>query len=278
MLLLFGVTLPAQVRQEQPDPQEKRGQEAKPAPAEKRQTQEDKPAPREQQQQRQQQAQQPRQNENRQQQSTQQSQQDRPDRPQRAQQSSQADRNRQQQSTQPPQQDRPDRPQRAQQSSQAERNRQQPERAARQQNHAQPVGAQGSGRSGTAVRTERSESQQRIQQSAWQQHRATNWQSDHRNWQQRGGYHGYRIPDDRFRGYFGSDHGFRIEGLPFLVVGGYPRFQYQGYWISAVDPWPEYWGNDWYDTDDVYVGYVDGGYYLYNRRYPTVGLAINISM
>ena len=120
--------------------------------------------------------------------------------------------------------------------------------------------------------------QQRIQQSAWQQHRSQNWQSDHRTWQQRGGYRGYRIPDDRYRGYFGPSHGFRINGLPFLVVGGYPRFQYEGYWISTVDPWPETWGNDWYDNDDVYVNYVDNGYYLYNRSYPGQGIAINITL
>ena len=116
-----------------------------------------------------------------------------------------------------------------------------------------------------------------MQQASWQQHESRHWDSDHRNWQQRGGYNGYRIPDDRYRGYFGSNHGFRIYGLPFMVVGGYPRFQYEGYWISLVDPWPQYWGNDWYDNDDVYVSYVDNGYYLYNRRYPTVGIAINIS-
>jgi hypothetical protein len=69
----------------------------------------------------------------------------------------------------------------------------------------------------------------------------------------------------------------QTTGLPFLVVGGYPRFQYEGYWISLVDPWPEYWGNDWYDNDDVYVAYVDNGYYLHNRRYPNVGIAIDIS-
>jgi hypothetical protein len=124
----------------------------------------------------------------------------------------------------------------------------------------------------------RTPEQQHVQQAAWQQHRSTRWDSDHRTWQQRGGYTGYRIPDDRFRGYFGPDHGFRIYGLPFLVVGGYPRFQYSGYWFSLVDPWPEYWANDWYDTDDVYVAYVDNGYYLFDRRYPTVGIAINISM
>ncbi len=125
---------------------------------------------------------------------------------------------------------------------------------------------------------QRTQEQQRVQQSAWQQHRSQRWDSDHRTWQQRGGYHGYRIPDDRFRGYFGQDHGFRIYGLPFLVVGGYPRFQYEGYWFSLVDPWPEYWANDWYDTDDVYVNYVDNGYYLFDRRYPQQGIAISISM
>jgi len=125
---------------------------------------------------------------------------------------------------------------------------------------------------------QRTQQQQRIQQSAWQQHRSQNWQSDHRTWQQRGGYRGYRIPDDRYRGYFGPSHRFRINGRPFLVVGGYPRFQYQGYWISTVDPWPETWGNDWYDNDDVYVNYVDNGYYLFNRSYPGQGIAINITL
>src|ERR1700751_1602861 len=87
--------------------------------------------------------------------------------------------------------------------------------------------------------------QQRVEQSAWQEHRARSWQSDHRDWQQRGGYHGSRIPDDRYRGYFGPDHGFRIYGLPFMVVDGYPRFRYEGYWFSPVDPWPEDWANNW---------------------------------
>lgn len=120
--------------------------------------------------------------------------------------------------------------------------------------------------------------QQHVRQAAWQQHRAGNWQSDHRTWQQRGGYSGYRIPDDRFRGYFGPDHGFRIQGLPFMAVGGYPRFQYHGYWISVVDPWPTNWGDDWYDNDQVYVAYADNGYYLYNQTYPGVGIAVSISM
>ncbi len=125
---------------------------------------------------------------------------------------------------------------------------------------------------------QRTPEQQRVQQAAWQQHRSQNWDSDHRSWQQRGGYNGYRIPDDRFRGSFGQDHEFRISGLPFLVVGGYPRFQYEGFWFSMVDPWPQAWTSNWYDTDDVYVLYVDNGYYLFDRRYPNIGMAISISM
>jgi len=125
---------------------------------------------------------------------------------------------------------------------------------------------------------QRTQQQQRVEQAAWQQHRAKSWQSDHRTWQQRGGYNGYRIPNDRYLGHFGPNHGFRIYGRPFLVVGGYPRFQYSGYWFSMVDPWPEYWANDWYDTDDVYVTYIDNGYYLFNRRHPQTGIAINISL
>jgi hypothetical protein len=120
--------------------------------------------------------------------------------------------------------------------------------------------------------------QQRVQQSAWQQHRSNNWQSEHRSWAQRGGYNGYRIPEDRFRGHFGRSHGFRIGGLPFMVVGGYPRFQYEGYWFTMVDPYPGDWSNNWYDTDSVYVTYSDNGYYLYNSRYPGVGIAISVSM
>ena len=147
---------------------------------------------------------------------------------------------------------------------------QQEQNQSRQQQHAQQQRGN--------EQPQRTQEQQRVQQSAWQQHRAQSWQSDHRNWQQRGGYHGYRIPDDRFRGYFGPEHGFRIYGLPFLVVGGYPRFQYGGYWLSPVDPWPEYWANNWYDTDDVYVTYANNGYYLFNRRYPNVGIAISISV
>ena len=63
-----------------------------------------------------------------------------------------------------------------------------------------------------------------------------------------------------------------------MVVGGYPRFQYGGVWLSVVDPWPEYWSDDWYDNDDVYIDYYGSGYYLYNRRYPQDRIAVMVSV
>jgi hypothetical protein len=60
-----------------------------------------------------------------------------------------------------------------------------------------------------------------------------------------------------------------------VYVGGHRHFQYGGYWFGLVDPWPEYWSDDWYDSDDVYVDYYGDGYYLYNRRYPGDRIAIS---
>jgi hypothetical protein len=116
------------------------------------------------------------------------------------------------------------------------------------------------------------------QQAVWQEHRAHDWQSEHRDWQQRGGYNGERIPDDRYRGYFGPDHTFRIYSSPVVVVGGSPRFQYSGFYFNVIDPWPEYWSDNWYEDDDVYVDYSGDGYYLYNRRYPRDRIAISVSV
>jgi len=141
-----------------------------------------------------------------------------------------------------------------------------------QQSH-QPEHSQQIGRT-----LQTSPEQQSAQRSAWQQHRAGNWLTNHRTWEQRGGYHGYRIPDLRFAGSFGHSHGFRIRGLPFMLEDGFPRFQYGGYWVSVVDPWPEYWGDDWFESDEVYVNYVDDGYYLFDDRYPSAGIAVSISM
>jgi len=79
-----------------------------------------------------------------------------------------------------------------------------------------------------------------------------------------------RIPDERFRSNFGRVHEFRM-GNP-VFVSGYSRFQYGGYWFGFVEPWPV----GWYYTDDVYIDYVDGGYYMYDPYYPGARFAISV--
>lgn len=108
--------------------------------------------------------------------------------------------------------------------------------------------------------------------STWQQNRSQNWNADHRTWAQRGGYGGAIVPATSFDRYFGRQHFFRIRTRPVIYLG-YPRFEYAGYSFLLLDPWPAYWSDDWFDSDDLYIDY-DDGYYLYNRRDPQVRLAI----
>jgi len=57
-----------------------------------------------------------------------------------------------------------------------------------------------------------------------------------------------------------------------LWSAGILRFQYGGFWFGFVDPWPV----GWYYTDDFYIDYVDGGYYMYNPYYPGARFAITV--
>ncbi len=79
-----------------------------------------------------------------------------------------------------------------------------------------------------------------------------------------------RIPDDRFQSNFGSEHRFRI-GNP-TMVDGYSRFEYGGFSFGFLQPWPV----GWYYTDDVYVEYIDGAYYLCDPFYPGVRVGISV--
>jgi hypothetical protein len=81
-----------------------------------------------------------------------------------------------------------------------------------------------------------------------------------------------RIPEARFQANFGEGHQFRM-GNP-EMVGGYSRFQYGGFWFGFVQPWPV----DWYYTDDVYIDFVDGGYYMYDPYYPGSRIEISVVM
>jgi hypothetical protein len=77
-----------------------------------------------------------------------------------------------------------------------------------------------------------------------------------------------RIPDDRFRANFGREHVFVINRP--VIIEGQPRFQYGGYWFGFSQPWPV----GWLYTDNVYVDYVDGGYFLYNPFHPGIRVVI----
>jgi hypothetical protein len=84
----------------------------------------------------------------------------------------------------------------------------------------------------------------------------------------KGNYAHGRISDAHYSASFGAEHRFHVSR------GDYEhrRFQYGGYSFGFVDPWPVGWGY----SDDVYVMYVDGGYYMYNPVHQGVRISINI--
>jgi hypothetical protein len=79
-----------------------------------------------------------------------------------------------------------------------------------------------------------------------------------------------RIDDAHFKSHFGRDHHFAIRHVN--VVEGRPRFAYGGYNFEIAQPWP----GGWAYTDDTYIDYVDGGYFLFNLRHPGVRVAVTI--
>jgi hypothetical protein len=81
---------------------------------------------------------------------------------------------------------------------------------------------------------------------------------------------GNHIPEARFRAHFGREHDFHINHP--VMVSGSPRFHYGGYWFGFGEPWPV----GWYYTDQVYVDFIDGGYYLLSPVHPGMRISINI--
>jgi flagellar motor protein MotB len=92
--------------------------------------------------------------------------------------------------------------------------------------------------------------------------------AQHEQQAERAGGDNHRIPDDRFRANFGHEHVFVINRP--VIIEGQPRFQYGGYWFGFSQPWPV----GWLYTDNVYVDFVDGGYYLYNPFHPGIRIVI----
>jgi hypothetical protein len=161
--------------------------------------------------------------------------------------------------------------------SQAARPTQTQARPAQQQRQARPAAQQ-------QTRTARPAQQQHTQQAARTQRPQT--QAVNRSQQgnggrsqaraqqtraaggNRGNYAHGRISDARYASNFGSGHSFHVNR------GDYDRrrFEYGGYSFGFMDPWPIGWGY----SDDVYVVYADGGYYMYDRFHPGVRISVNI--
>jgi len=211
----------------------------------------------------------------------QQQQQARPEKQQQAQPARQPQQHPQQQAQAPKQQQQQAQsPKQQQQQAQAPKQQhQQPAQASKQQQRSQQQ--QANGRPQQQNNSARQQQQARTQQQQPRQLEARSSQAPQRTQQaaqrqrsqpalrlsSRGSG---RIPDDRFRSDFGRGHEFHM-GNP-VLVGGYSRFQYNGFWFGFVEPWPA----GWYYTDDVYIDYVDGGYYMYNPYYPGSRFSISV--
>ncbi len=82
---------------------------------------------------------------------------------------------------------------------------------------------------------------------------------------------GGHIPDDKFRAHFGRSHTFTARTV---IVQGQPQFQYGGYSFQLVDSWPVGWAY----TDDCYIDYIDGEYFLFDLLHPGVRVAVFVVM
>ena len=77
-----------------------------------------------------------------------------------------------------------------------------------------------------------------------------------------------RISNAHYDASFGRGHSFHVNRGDY----DHRRFQYGGYSFGFVDAWPIAWGY----SDDVYVEYVDGGYFMYDAFHPGLRISINI--
>ena len=170
--------------------------------------------------------------------------------------------------------------QQPQRAAQQARPAQQPQRAAQQAKPAQQPQRAAETRQASpaqqtqhAARTQQARPAQQTQrQGATQQSRSGEQRqgaSQQASRTQSGGGRG-SIPEARFHESFGRDHTFHVNRDEFN--GGSGRFQYGGYWFNVVDSWPA----GWLYTDDVYVDYINGGYFLCDPYHPGVYISINI--
>ncbi len=140
---------------------------------------------------------------------------------------------------------------------------QQEKQSAKQQNEQQKQSEQSSRqRQDQQKQLTRQQQEDQKQQQRQQQQVAKQQRTDEHDQHSDHG-HG-RIPDDRFRASFGREHHFRVGHFDNR------RFQYGGYWFSFNEGWP----GGWAYTDDFYIDFIDGQYYLIDLSHPGVQLLL----
>lgn len=89
------------------------------------------------------------------------------------------------------------------------------------------------------------------------------------------GKHG-RVPEKTYKAHFGQQHKVTAKRIVTTthIVPNQTRFTYVGYTFVFVQPWPMGWGFD----DDVYIDYVDGGWFMFDAMHPGVQLGLSIVM
>jgi hypothetical protein len=99
-----------------------------------------------------------------------------------------------------------------------------------------------------------------------QEHPDQQMRNDHPG--NKGGGH---IPDKQFHAHFGREHSFHAQGA---IVAGQQQFQYSGYTFEFVQAWPAGWAY----TDDCYIDFIDGQYFLIDLAHPGVQIALIVLM
>lgn len=80
------------------------------------------------------------------------------------------------------------------------------------------------------------------------------------------------IPDPQFKANFGHQHAFPANRVitQTTIVPGQTQFIMAGYTFIILDPWP----TAWLFTDDCYIDYVGGDYFLFDVFHPGVRVAL----
>jgi hypothetical protein len=102
----------------------------------------------------------------------------------------------------------------------------------------------------------------------WERRDWVHERHEHEEWARRN--HRHYIREEHYVAYFGPVHRFTI--VQPVIVAGRPRFHYGGYWFVIGRPLPP----GWYYTDEVYVDYIDDGYYMLSPVHPGIRISINI--